>query len=64
MIKYKCKCGEKLLVKTNTEASRKTKAIFKKTHRTRYGYNRQEGSTEVHNLGHGYTRTIARKEET
>lgn len=63
MILYKCKCGDELLVKTNTEASREAKREFKKAHRTRHGYNRQEGSTEIHNPGHGYTRTIAKKEE-
>lgn len=64
MIKYKCKCGDEITIKENTEASRKAKVIFKEIHRTHYGYNRQEGSTGVHNPGHGYIRTIAKKETT
>ena len=60
MIQYKCKCGEVLIVKENTEASRKAKVTFKLLHRTRYGC--YLNMVEVHNPGHGYTRTIARRE--
>ena len=61
MIIYKCKCGDEFIAGDNTEIERRKKVDWKLKHRTHYGYDRQEGSTEVNNPGHGYTRQIGRK---
>ena len=75
MIKYKCKCGSTFIagkVHTKTtkdgtktsyrgsESERKDKVEWKLLHGIRRGCYQNE--MKLHNPGHGYTRTLARRE--
>jgi len=61
MIIYKCKCGDELTVRDNSEISRENKRAWKQKHGTRKG--NYLTVIDLGNRGHGYTRQIGRKHD-